>query len=97
MYIPTASQDQGILDKTESFDEKCADFFQRINVTNESGRKSFVRTQFEIEGFPMVLITVEDSGIGIPDEAKSALFQPFRQAQRSAGGTGLGLFSLTKR
>ena len=45
----------------------------------------------------MVLVTVQDTGIGISDEAKTALFQPFKQAQRRAGGTGLGLYSLAKR
>eukprot|EP00596_Hydrurales_sp_CCMP1899_P001992 CAMPEP_0119040854 /NCGR_PEP_ID=MMETSP1177-20130426/10890_1 /TAXON_ID=2985 /ORGANISM="Ochromonas sp, Strain CCMP1899" /LENGTH=511 /DNA_ID=CAMNT_0007006311 /DNA_START=1048 /DNA_END=2583 /DNA_ORIENTATION=+ len=45
----------------------------------------------------MVLITVEDSGIGICEDARKKLFQPFVQAQRMAGGTGLGLYSLLKR
>ena len=45
----------------------------------------------------MVLITVEDSGIGITDDARKHLFKPFQQAQRMAGGTGLGLYSLSKR
>jgi len=45
----------------------------------------------------MVLVTVEDSGIGICEEARKKLFQPFKQAQRMAGGTGLGLYSLLKR
>ena len=45
----------------------------------------------------MVLVTVEDNGIGITETAQQLLFQPFKQAQRSAGGTGLGLFSLSKR
>jgi signal transduction histidine kinase len=46
---------------------------------------------------PMVMVMVEDTGIGISDDLKVALFQPFQQAQRSAGGTGLGLFSLAGR
>jgi signal transduction histidine kinase len=40
---------------------------------------------------------VSDCGIGITEETMSTLFAPFKQAQRLAGGTGLGLFSLAKR
>ena len=46
---------------------------------------------------PMIKISVEDSGIGIPEEDRVELFQPFKQVQRLAGGTGLGLFSLSTR
>ena len=42
-------------------------------------------------------MTIEDHGVGIPEEMRETLFQPFRQAQRMAGGTGLGLYSLFKR
>ena len=42
-------------------------------------------------------IEVEDTGIGLSDEAMLSLFSPFKQAQRLAGGTGLGLYSLAKR
>eukprot|EP00596_Hydrurales_sp_CCMP1899_P003483 CAMPEP_0119039596 /NCGR_PEP_ID=MMETSP1177-20130426/9171_1 /TAXON_ID=2985 /ORGANISM="Ochromonas sp, Strain CCMP1899" /LENGTH=853 /DNA_ID=CAMNT_0007003679 /DNA_START=1000 /DNA_END=3561 /DNA_ORIENTATION=+ len=42
-------------------------------------------------------LTIEDSGIGIPNEARKRLFKPFTQAQRMTGGTGLGLYSLSKR
>eukprot|EP00599_Poterioochromonas_sp_BG-1_P007591 CAMPEP_0173138198 /NCGR_PEP_ID=MMETSP1105-20130129/3548_1 /TAXON_ID=2985 /ORGANISM="Ochromonas sp., Strain BG-1" /LENGTH=272 /DNA_ID=CAMNT_0014050749 /DNA_START=1182 /DNA_END=1998 /DNA_ORIENTATION=- len=40
---------------------------------------------------------IEDTGIGLSEEAMKNLFNPFRQAQRLAGGTGLGLYSLAKR
>jgi CheY-like chemotaxis protein len=40
---------------------------------------------------------VEDEGIGLSEESMSTLFSPFQQAQRLAGGTGLGLFSLARR
>eukprot|EP00981_Chlorochromonas_danica_P014622 scaffold8452_cov185-Ochromonas_danica.AAC.4 len=42
-------------------------------------------------------IEVEDHGIGLSEEAMRTLFSPFKQAQRLAGGTGLGLFSSAKR
>ncbi|UQZ34432.1 sensor histidine kinase [Paenibacillus sp. PK3_47] len=42
-----------------------------------------------------VWITVEDSGIGIPEEARDKIFEPFytvnRDRSRQSGGTGLGL------
>jgi CheY-like chemotaxis protein len=48
-------------------------------------------------GIAYLRIEVEDHGIGLSEEAMSVLFSPFKQAQRLAGGTGLGLFSLAKR
>ena len=44
-----------------------------------------------------LVFEVEDEGIGIPDQRMNQLFAPFKQTQRLAGGTGLGLFSLAKR
>lgn len=45
----------------------------------------------------MLKIEVIDSGIGISEDNMSRLFNPFQMAQRLAGGTGLGLYSLAKR
>lgn len=45
----------------------------------------------------MLRVTVTDSGIGVSPDVRSKLFQPFQQAQRMAGGSGLGLFSLSER
>ena len=42
-------------------------------------------------------ITISDTGIGVPETVRATLFQPFQQAQKMAGGTGLGLYSLRKR
>eukprot|EP01040_Poterioochromonas_malhamensis_P005104 gene5104-biopygen857 len=44
-----------------------------------------------------LVFEVEDTGIGLSEEAMKHLFNPFKQAQRLAGGTGLGLYSLAKR
>eukprot|EP01040_Poterioochromonas_malhamensis_P027190 gene27190-biopygen3795 len=44
-----------------------------------------------------LLFEVIDSGIGVPADAMNTLFNPFKQTQRLAGGTGLGLYSLAKR
>jgi CheY-like chemotaxis protein len=46
---------------------------------------------------PFLRFEVEDGGIGISDEKKKELFRPFKQAQSGAGGTGLGLYSLSQR
>jgi CheY-like chemotaxis protein len=44
-----------------------------------------------------ILFEIEDNGIGMREEARTDLFNAFKQAQSLAGGTGLGLYSLAKR
>ncbi len=51
----------------------------------------------EAEEAVFLRFEIEDMGIGMSDEAMQSLFSPFKQNQRLAGGTGLGLFSLAKR
>jgi PAS domain S-box-containing protein len=44
-----------------------------------------------------VLLAVDDSGPGIPDAEKEAVFEPFqRRAKSTVGGLGLGLFVVRK-
>ena len=64
-------------------------FTQRGEVTLSVTRES------EAANIATVRITVEDSGIGIPEEAQKKIFEPFTQADNSTsrlyGGSGLGL------
>lgn len=45
----------------------------------------------------MLRVEVLDEGKGVPYNQRGRLFQPFGQLQQRAGGTGLGLYSLSKR
>jgi signal transduction histidine kinase/DNA-binding response OmpR family regulator len=47
--------------------------------------------------YKFIVFEIEDTGIGMEEETMKTLFSPFKQAQRLAGGTGLGLYSLSKR
>jgi CheY-like chemotaxis protein len=62
-----------------------------IPVTSIMNNNKTVRTP------PQIRFEVEDLGIGISPDIRATLFNPFKQAQRLTGGTGLGLFSLAKR
>ena len=64
------------------------------NAIKYNRRGGFVRIQAE-QGEETTVITVEDNGIGIPDEDLSRVFERFyrvdKARSRAAGGTGLGL------
>ena len=59
------------------------------SYTNTGGEVNLlIELDFQTHEFlchKILKITVEDSGIGIPDEARVKLFQPFNQAQKMTG------------
>lgn len=63
-----------------------------IKFTPEGGR---VIVSVKREGANLVIVSVTDTGIGIPPDRLQDVFEPFHQldgsATRSQGGTGLGL------
>eukprot|EP01039_Chlorochromonas_danica_P009203 gene9203-10163_t len=54
-------------------------------------------SEASVTDYKLLVFEVEDEGIGVSEEARHRLFNPFQQTQRLAGGTGLGLYSLAKR
>jgi signal transduction histidine kinase/CheY-like chemotaxis protein len=66
-----------------------------IKFTSEGGVRVTVGSTLNSEGILRVNIDVKDSGIGLSEEQRAKLFQPFAQADntttRKFGGTGLGL------
>ena len=63
-----------------------------VKFTPSGGR---VVVSLKEEGANLVMISVTDTGIGIPSNRLSEIFEPFHQldgsSTRKAGGTGLGL------
>eukprot|EP00981_Chlorochromonas_danica_P013452 scaffold6381_cov159-Ochromonas_danica.AAC.1 len=66
------------------------------NETNDQNHE-IDRKEGKCESESFLRIEIEDEGIGLSEEAMTNLFNPFKQAQRLAGGTGLGLYSLARR
>jgi signal transduction histidine kinase/DNA-binding response OmpR family regulator len=66
-----------------------------IKFTEQGEVALYLDSEAKESGETSLQLTVEDSGIGIPPEQQSMLFQPFQQCDSSItrryGGTGLGL------
>jgi CheY-like chemotaxis protein len=75
--------------------EHVQDFGDKLSDNSEDDAHSCRRKYPPL--IPFVRIEVEDTGIGMSEEAMASLFNPSKQTQRLAGGTGLGLYSLAKR
>jgi CheY-like chemotaxis protein len=66
-----------------------------VKFTDKGGVYTYVRLKEELNGDVKLLFEVEDTGIGIPEEAREKIFRAFEQVDASTtrrfGGTGLGL------
>jgi PAS domain S-box-containing protein len=62
-----------------------------ISAENVFFDENYVRMNLEAKIGPYVLITVSDTGIGIPAEILDRIFEPFFTTKEVGKGTGLGL------
>jgi CheY-like chemotaxis protein len=79
---------------------KSADNLDRFDFSDHPGEEVRLHNESDLVNHDkktFLRFEIEDAGIGMSDEAMASLFNAFKQTQRLAGGTGLGLYSLAKR
>ncbi|MFC1616258.1 response regulator [Patescibacteria group bacterium] len=72
---------------------------EKINEGLLASGKGIIKIEFtfeSIEGKLHFLITVEDNGMGIEEDVKSRIFEPYFTTKAKTRGTGLGLASVSK-
>ncbi len=62
-----------------------------IETNNQELDQDFVRAHLGSKVGYYAVISVTDTGIGIPTQDKSHIFEPFFTTKKQAGGTGMGL------
>jgi len=60
------------------------------DVVKGTGQKGTIRIETRVEG-PMALITIADTGAGIPENIRGRIFDPFFTTKEVGRGTGQGL------
>ena len=67
-------------------------FSNAVKFTPENGKVIVEAESKELNDKIKLLITVKDTGIGIPKDKQKELFKPFSRATNKEKGTGLGLY-----
>ena len=62
-----------------------------IEASNVMVDESFTRIDVEAKLGPHIVISVSDTGMGIPDDVRDKIFEPFFTTKEVGKGTGLGL------
>ena len=62
-----------------------------VTAENRSLGEDFVRSNLEANVGDYVMITVRDTGVGIPEDIITKIFEPFFTTKETGKGTGLGL------
>jgi signal transduction histidine kinase len=62
-----------------------------LTITAKTGERSTVCQSDPADDKTVLLVTVEDSGPGIPDDKLAHVFEPFFSTKPASQGTGLGL------
>ncbi len=63
----------------------------KISAENLLIDQSYAQMHLEVQVGPYIVITVADTGTGIPDEILDRIFEPFFTTKAQGVGTGLGL------